>query len=117
MLSKLDKMNENSDRNKNVNFTSDAWTALSEYEKRRFENVQKNFEILKASGITPKMPEFLMRKFKRPQSKRLKMDADSAQPKVFGTKYALDVPAQKTHFKLFGVPQQTAPRNRKCKQG
>ncbi|GIX89102.1 histone-lysine N-methyltransferase PRDM9 [Caerostris extrusa] len=86
MLSKfsLDKMNENSDRNKNAknSFSSDAWTALSEYEKRRYENVQKNFEILKASGITPKMPEFLMSKFKRPQTKRLKTDADLAQSKV-----------------------------------
>ncbi|GIX72333.1 histone-lysine N-methyltransferase PRDM9 [Caerostris darwini] len=81
MLSKFDKMNESSDRNKNVKFTSDAWTALSEYEKRRYENVQKNFEILKASGITPKMPEFLMTKFKRPQTKRLKTNANSMQPK------------------------------------
>ncbi|GIX81797.1 hypothetical protein CDAR_604411, partial [Caerostris darwini] len=67
--------------------------------------------------ITPKMPEFLMSKFKRPQTKRLKTDADLAQPKVLETKHALDVPAQKTHFKLFGVPQQPAARNRKCKQG
>ncbi|GIX79697.1 hypothetical protein CEXT_272551 [Caerostris extrusa] len=70
--------------------------------------------IYSSSHITPKMPEFLMSKFKRPQTKRLKTDADSTQPKVLGTKYALDAPAQKTHFKLFGVPQQTAPRSRKC---
>ncbi|GIX79716.1 hypothetical protein CDAR_420181, partial [Caerostris darwini] len=31
--------------------------------------------------ITPKMPEFLMSKFKRPQTKRLKTDAHSTQPK------------------------------------
>ncbi|GIY72961.1 histone-lysine N-methyltransferase PRDM9 [Caerostris darwini] len=33
------------------------------------------------SGITPKMPEFLMTKFKRPQTKRLKTNANSMQPK------------------------------------
>ncbi|GBM99798.1 hypothetical protein AVEN_126148-1 [Araneus ventricosus] len=65
-------MNSKLSSNKNLKqyFTSDAWTALSEYEKGRYENVQKNYEILKASGITPKIPEFMMNKFKRPMPNR-----------------------------------------------
>ncbi|GFY57775.1 hypothetical protein TNIN_193351 [Trichonephila inaurata madagascariensis] len=45
-------MEDNTSSEKKIKqyFTSDAWTALSEYEKRRYENVQRNYEFLKASG-------------------------------------------------------------------
>ncbi|GBN76590.1 hypothetical protein AVEN_2932-1 [Araneus ventricosus] len=45
-------MDDKSISNNNVEqyFTADAWTALSEYEKRRFENVLKKKDILKSSG-------------------------------------------------------------------
>ncbi|KAF8797098.1 Zinc finger protein 774 like protein [Argiope bruennichi] len=95
--------------NKNIKqyFTSDAWSALSEYEKKRWENVQKNFEILKSSGITPKMPEFMIPKFKRSmmsKNKTSEMQSKNNQE-------------PKAKFKLFGVPKQTSSKRTKSIKG
>ncbi|GBN93926.1 hypothetical protein AVEN_97862-1 [Araneus ventricosus] len=46
-------MSWHSNTNAKEYFTTDAWTALSEYEKIRYENVQKNYEMLKANAIGP----------------------------------------------------------------
>ncbi|GFQ87372.1 probable histone-lysine N-methyltransferase PRDM7 [Trichonephila clavata] len=75
-------MEDNASSEKKIKqyFTSDAWTALSEYEKRRYENVQRNYEFLKASGITPKMPEFMMTKYNHSNSKN-QMKINSNMPK------------------------------------
>ncbi|GFY66353.1 probable histone-lysine N-methyltransferase PRDM7 [Trichonephila inaurata madagascariensis] len=89
-------------------FTSDAWTALSEYEKRRYENVQRNYEFLKASGITPKIPEFMMTKYNHSNPKN-QMKRNSNMSNGDGMK--------KAKFKLFAVPKQPSKKNKNLDRG
>ncbi|GFY66352.1 histone-lysine N-methyltransferase PRDM9 [Trichonephila inaurata madagascariensis] len=93
-------MEDNTSSRKKIKqyFTSDAWTALSEYEKRRYENVQRNYEFLKASGITPKMPEFMMTKYNNFNLKG-QIKANSSMPKGLNVDIAFTITEESTTAK------------------
>ncbi|GFY75892.1 histone-lysine N-methyltransferase PRDM9 [Trichonephila inaurata madagascariensis] len=112
-------MEDNTSSEKKIKqyFTSDAWTALSEYEKRRYENVQRNYEFLKASGITPKMPEFMMTKY-NPSNPKSCMKMDCNIPKE--QNYRLTISGdgiKKAKFKLFAVPKKPSTKTKSVDKG
>ncbi|GBM14374.1 hypothetical protein AVEN_246548-1, partial [Araneus ventricosus] len=101
----------NPKRHSKQHLTSDAWMNLSDYEKKRLENVQKNYELLKSMGISPKLPKFMAAKNRKPRKKQLPSNEKLPKSKHQFT----DVPTRKANFKLFAVPGQPAERSRKCK--
>nr|XP_042902723.1 histone-lysine N-methyltransferase PRDM9 isoform X2 [Parasteatoda tepidariorum] len=101
-------MNETSGINK---FTCNSkWESLSEYERKRYSNIVKNWEVLKSLGVATKLPEFLEPE-KECSSKAKKIPRNNksisrSQQHVKGI--------EKTNFKLFAVSES---QKRKEKYG
>nr|XP_042902727.1 histone-lysine N-methyltransferase PRDM9-like [Parasteatoda tepidariorum] len=90
---------------------SSNWESLSEYERKRYSNVIRNWEVLKSLGVASKLPKFLdpdekapskVKKFPRNQS----IPKDQQNVKDF----------EKTNFKLFAVPESQKRKEKICQK-
>ncbi|XP_071037956.1 uncharacterized protein [Parasteatoda tepidariorum] len=86
------------------------WESLSEYERKRYSNVVRNWEVLKSLGVATKLPKFLEPEEKgTSQAKKIQRNQKSisrSQRHVKGF--------EKTNFKLFAVSET---QKRKEKNG
>ncbi|XP_071037952.1 histone-lysine N-methyltransferase PRDM9-like [Parasteatoda tepidariorum] len=95
-----------------INKLHSNWESLSEYERKRYSNVIRNWEVLKSLGVASKLPKFLEPEKKAPSKVNKFPRNQQSIPK--SQQNVKDF--EKTSFKLFAASESQKRNEKLCQK-